>query len=303
MDILVDKLFSLQDSLQDGILVLPHLLSGFFFFIGILTSNIGMLCLALGHFIIVPSISVFANREWPFTGVDFVQTLPSALILAFLLFFMNGLSFASLSVFLIPLVYALKTVYSFLGEGIPTLFDTLNPYVWFNGIPKPPAAAVDLCFLSPEEQFSQGQRRSPSGWTIHLLFFLGFLIGNASTIYSMPIPTIKKTDNAKQNASAQEALEIRVNNRKLITGTIIGLSIIVGALLLYVRYSMSPCEGSIYENIFPMLYCFLFGLAFFSLITVSCGIPASDILGLVQGFISPGAIDNPIVCIGSAPST
>lgn len=299
MDILVDKLFSLQDSLQDGILVLPHLLSGFFFFIGILTSNIGMLCLALGHFIIVPSISVFANREWPFTGVDLFSTIPSLIVLTLLLFFMVGASFASLVAALIPIMYALKYIFFINGATTATLFDTINPYVWFTGIPKPPSSAVDLCFLSPEEKFSQGQRRSPSGWTIHLLFFLGFLIGNASNIYSMPIPTITKTGNAKQDTSSQEALEIRVNNRKVITGTIVGLAIVVGILLLYVRYSMSPCEGSIYENIFPMIYCFLFGLAFFSLITTSCGIPASDILGLVQGFISPGAIDNPIVCIGS----
>ena len=194
-----------------------------------------------------------------------------------------------------------KNFYFIDDKNTATLFDTINPYVWFNGIPKPPASAVDLCFLSPEEQFSQGQRRSPSGWTIHLLFFLGFLIGNASNIYSMPIPTFTKTGIAKQDTSSQEALDIRVNNRKVITGTIVGLAIVVGILLLYVRYSMSPCEGSIYENMFPMIYCFLFGLAFFSLITTSCGIPASDILGLVQGFISPGAIDNPIVCIGSDP--
>ena len=65
MDSLVDALFSLKDSLQDGLLVFPHLLSGFFFFIGILTSKIGMLCLAFAHLFIVPSLSYFANNEWP----------------------------------------------------------------------------------------------------------------------------------------------------------------------------------------------------------------------------------------------
>jgi hypothetical protein len=47
------------------------------------------------------------------------------------------------------------------------------------------------------------------------------------------------------------------------------------------------------------MYCLFVGGAWFKLIEVSCGIPASDILGLVQGLISPVAIDNPIVCVGT----
>jgi len=182
------------------------------------------------------------------------------------------------------------------------LFDTINPYVWLNGkIKKKQAATVELCYLSPEERLNGDQRRSPSGWLIHILFFFGFLIANASTLYALPTPTVRPTNNASIDASSKDQIAIRVNNRKIITGSILGLSIVSLGLLLWFRYSFSPCEDTIYESLFPILYCFLLGFSFYSVLTTSCGIPASDILGLVQGFISPSAADNPIVCIGSDP--
>ena len=311
MDILVDKLFSIKDSLQDGILLLPQLLSGFFFFVGILTSNIGMLCLVLGHFFIVPSLSLFANNEWnlsktikrngadvtEYNFVDILRAGVAALILTGSLVgslwpFTPVIPFAFLLKFALPMLLDLKTL---------TLFDALNPYVWFNGnIPKSAKSTVDLCYLSPEDMFTkEDQRRSPSGWTIHLLFFTGFLIANAAKIYALPPPTISRTGDPKIDVNNQEQIDILVNNRKIITGSVIGLSILVLSALLYVQFSMTPCEGSIYESLFPMLYCGFFGAAWYILLTDSCGIPASDILGLVQGFISPTAITNPIVCIAS----
>jgi hypothetical protein len=312
MDILVDKLFSIKDSLQDGILVLPQLLSGFFFFIGILTSNIGMFCLALGHFFLVPSLSFFANNEWALykstkrdgeTRID-VNLLDIARSVGAGLLLLGCLigSFWGLSV-LIPIAFALKFALQYLLEREPvSLFDAVNPYVWFFGnIQKTSKSTVDLCYLSPEDTFTkEDQRRSPSGWIIHLLFFAGFLIANAARIYALPPPTLSSTTDAKINASNREQIDILVNNRKIITGTVIGLSILVVSALLYVQFTMTPCEGSIYESLFPMLYCSLFGVAWYTLLTDSCGIPASDILGLVQGFISPTAITNPIVCIGSS---
>lgn len=299
----MDTLFSFKDSLQDGILVLPHLLSGFFFFMGILTSNIGMLCLALGHFIIVPSLSFFANNEWGYSDVKsiFFSLIPTAVLTG-----ISAGSFKWWPAWFIGLMHILKAVYAFSGSKAPcTLFDTLNPYVWVNGAAKDDKSSVDLCYLSPEETFVAGgpQRRSPSGWTIHILFFMGFLIGNASRIYSMPIPTLKATHDPRADADAQEQLNIRVNNRKIITGTIMGLAIALLLILLYVRFIMSPCEDSFYANLLPMIFCFVFGYTFYTLLTDSCGIPASDILGLVQGFISPDAITNPIVCIGTFPGS
>lgn len=307
MDALVDQLFSIKDSLQDGLLVLPHLLSGFFFFVGILTSNIGMICLALGHFIIVPSLSYYANAEWSlFKGNTLNVASIAYSALPTLPIFLCLIGSYWPAIFLIPIIYLLKIVYTVLGFQLKdgTLFDTINMYAWFNEIKRDEKSSVDLCFLSPEEKFvPAGGRRSPSGWVIHLLFFTGFLIANAARIYSLPNPTIKKTGDAKQNADAQADVDSRVGNRKMITASIIGLAVLLVSLLLYARFTMSPCEAPFYETLTPMILCFFFGYAFYALLTDSCGIPASDILGLVQGFISPEAITNPIVCIGTDPGS
>jgi len=302
MDILTDKLFSIKDSLQEGILVLPHLLSGFFFFIGILTSNIGMLCLAFGHFFIVPSLSVFANNDWEsFTdkGINFIGLFRPVLAGGVLAICLIG--FLGVSV-IIPVLFAVKFVIdAAFGNSHMTLFDTINPYVWFSGtIKKNKGATVDLCYLSPEDVYGKDQRRTPSGWTIHLLFFAGFLLANAGKLYALPVPKLTSSGDTKIDANNKEQIDILVNNRKIITGTILGLTIAVVLILLYVQYTMTPCEDTIYESFFPMIYCLLFGISWYTFLTDSCGIPASDILGLVQGFISPTAITNPIVCVGSA---
>jgi hypothetical protein len=299
MDSLVDRLFSIKDSLQDGLLVLPHLLSGFFFFIGILTSNIGMLCLAMGHFIIVPSLSFFANNEWPyFIGDKFnVGGVAFSLLPTVVLIIASLGSTWAWPAWLILLMHIVKFILSSTKPQGSTLFDALNPLAWTGDIKKKTESAIDVCFLSPEETFTkEPQRRTPSGWTLHLIFFTSFLLANASRLYAMPVPVSKSTDPA-----VKENIDIRVNNRKIITGTIIGLSLAILAILLYIRFSMSPCENTIYESLFPMLFCFTIGFSYYTLLTDSCGIPASDILGLVQGFISPTAIDNPIVCIGTDP--
>jgi hypothetical protein len=307
MDSLVDALFSLKDSLQDGLLVFPHLLSGFFFFIGILTSNIGMLSLAVGHLLVVPCISYFANNEWPMFIVgtlnikDLAFSLLPALVLGFCL-----MDLSTELIYSIPLMYLLKLIIPFIMSDIKdtlTLFDALNPYVLFVGeIHKKPESTVNLCYLSPEDTFTgENQRRTPSGWTIHILFFVGFLISNAISIYSLPTPTFVPSGDDKVDINSKISLDARVNNRKFITALIVILSLILLFVLLYIRFSMSPCEDEFYQSLFPMIYCFILGCGFYLTLTTSCGISAADILGLVQGFISPNAIDNPIVCIGTDP--
>ena len=312
VDRLVDNVFSIKDFFQDGFLVLPHLLSGFFFFIGIFTSNIGMICLMLGHFIIVPSLSFFANREWSFftgqTGVFNWREVGISLIPASILSLalINWVDLTSLWGLTIPIIYGAKALLPMFFNHIDTsisLFDALNPYVWINGTPKKKEASnTELCYLSPEEHFISGQgaqRRSPSGWTIHILFFFGFLMANAYALYSKPIPNLVDKGDAKINAANKEQLDARVKNRKLITGMILAVSSVALLIILYVRMTMSRCEDTVFEVLFPMLYCLLFGVAWYTLLTDGCGLSSSDILGLVQGFISPDLINNPIVCVGT----
>jgi hypothetical protein len=305
MDTLVDQLFAIKDFFLDGILVFPHLLSGFFFFIGLLTSNIGMLILAVGHFNIVPSLSFFANNEWTLfkDGVINFNSLLYSFIPAFMLWFtISGYSW--IITWIIPAMYVIKLILPNIMSDIKptlTLFDAGNPYVWFFGeIKKNPQSTVDLCFMSPEETFTgQDQRRTPSGWLIHILFFVGFVVANAYSIYELPIPSINPSGDPKIDAQNKVSLDKRVKNRKYITGSIIVISVVLLIALIAFRFYMSPCESRFAESLVPMIYCALVGVAWFKVIEVSCGIPASDILGLVQGLINPVAIDNPIVCVGT----
>lgn len=312
VDRLVDNVFSIKDFFQDGFLVLPHLLSGFFFFIGIFTSNIGMLCLMIGHLIIVPSLSFFANREWSyFTGQTSVfnwrevgiSLIPASILSLSLI---NWVDLSSVWGITIPIIYLIKALLPMFFTHIEssiTMFDAMNPYVWLNGTPKKKEASnTELCYLSPEEKFVPGQgaqRRTPSGWTIHILFFFGFLMANAYGLYSKPAPNLVDKGDSKINAANKEQLDARVKNRKLITGMILAISSAALLLILYVRLTRSSCEDSVAEIFFPMVYCLLFGVAWYTVLTEGCGLSSTDILGLVQGFISPDLINNPIVCVGT----
>ena len=313
MDSLVDGLFSFKDACEDSFLVLPHLLSGFFFFVGLFTTNIGMLVLAVGHLLVVPALSFYANSDTPFydtTGIAWlplVYSIGYGIVLVFTLagcfggtfggpmgFLTAGTVGASITLVLLGLKFLSDS--KFVDFGPMSAFDLANPYRWFAG-PPPKSSPTELCYLSPGE--STSGRRTPSGWMIHILFFFGVVIANAYSIYVLPSPRLNPTGDKVVDASSQEQLNQRVNTRKLITASIIGISLLALLVLIYVRVSFTPCDDLLAYSALPMIISWLFGIAWFCVLTNSCGIPASDILGLVQGFISPTAIDNPIVCVGS----
>ena len=56
---------SLGDSFGDAFITLPLLIIGFIFFLGTLTSNIGLLYLFLGHLGIVPALEFLGNETRP----------------------------------------------------------------------------------------------------------------------------------------------------------------------------------------------------------------------------------------------
>ena len=68
--------------------------------------------------------------------------------------------------------------------------------------------------------------------------------------------------------------------------------------LLYLRLQ-TPCEDSIGNVAVPILITFFLGYGWFYIIYKECGVRPTDVLGIVQGFVSPDMIDNPIVCVGS----
>jgi hypothetical protein len=310
MDILTETLFAVKESCVDGLIVLPHLLLGFFLFIGVFTTNVGMICLAIGQLLIVPALSFFANSETSFKkdvpAALFSSALPvSILTIVSMLALATSSGLASMGFLpFLAVLYIVKLLfdfYKFRGTDTSvTLFDALNPYVWFSDVPikVKPEGQNDLCFIAPG---ASGARQTPSGWMIHVLFFFGFLMANAYTLYVQPSPAMKPSGDSEKDASRLLSLQQRVANRKFITGMVMGVSAVLLLALVYVRTNLTPCENSLAESFVPMILCFFFGIAWYTILTENCGISSSDILGLVQGLISPDAIDNPIVCIGTDP--
>ena len=54
---------ALQSSFGDAFVSLPILIIGLIFFLGMLTSNVGLLYLFLGHLAVVPSLSFLSNEK------------------------------------------------------------------------------------------------------------------------------------------------------------------------------------------------------------------------------------------------
>ena len=314
MDAFIDGLFAVKDTCVDGLIVLPHVLMGFFLAIGLLTTNIGMISLALGQMFVVPSLSFAANATTDFRE-DSLSGIFNSIVPVTILYMIGATvletkyGFSTITCLIgLALVYLFKFMldfYTFRGTAAAALFDVVNPVVWFSGRPiqANPDGQADICFITPEESRDKlsMRRQTPSGWMIHVLFFFGFLLQNAYTIYTSPVPTIKTTGDASIDASRVEALNERVSNRKFTTGMVMAVSCIALLALILVRMNMTPCENSFGDTFVPMVICFIYGAAWYTILTDKCGISSTDILGIVQGFISPEAIDNPIVCIGSDP--
>lgn len=303
----VDILYSIRDSLSDSFAVIPLLLMGLIFFLGILTSNIGMLYLFLGQFILVPALSFAANVPGSFfsylLGKNFI-TSAKWLVSAFIIFTVASIALvtkAGTSGFSLYGGLIWTSLLQFFNPDF-TILDTYDPYRWylaFMGTPKPPVIPSG-CSLMPEmdeTKWNEESRVSPTSWLIHVCFFFGFVVSNAIATYNEPIPTINATNDSTKDAQRQAALDARVSNRKTMSATIACISVFVLLYLLYLRIARTKCEGG--PLFFPVTLSFLLGYAWFYVIFTRCGIRPGDVLGIVQGFVTPDMADNPIVCVGS----
>jgi hypothetical protein len=127
------------------------------------------------------------------------------------------------------------------------------------------------------------------------------MLSNALQILNRPDPVLTTiSKSADEQKRRQQSLETRVRNRKWIAGSILAVSLIVFALLLFSRYFFTNCEYSFFYSAIPILLTFVTGASWFQLVFSKCGIQPADILGIVQGFIDQDLVDNPIVCVGSA---
>jgi hypothetical protein len=300
---------ALQSSFGDAFATLPLLIMGFIFFLGMLTSNIGLLYLFIGHLIVVPAISFLGNDKGEiYKGGELDITKLFKLLASVAIFF--GINFSSAS------TEAAKdgvedsaAVFGVSGTLLPIillgfqylfkrpLFDFLNPaYLPFLGIPSNDAQPGPGCNILPH---TEGAYSSPSHWVNHISFFFGFIMSNAVAVYKEPTPPNPTTADPAADKKRQAGIDLRVSNRKSITVSIMILSIVLFGLLLLFRYRKTACENNFWLALVPLSIAYMTGFGFFTLIYTSCGVRPADVLGIVQGLIDTKLIDNPIVCVGS----
>jgi hypothetical protein len=192
----------------------------------------------------------------------------------------------------------------FLSDKMSVL-DTINPYAWWNiysGNEMSVPQGKSECGLLPgidDTTWDKQDRKSPTSWVIHVIFFFGFVVSNAIAVYNEPVPVIPTSNDPKLDSTRQSNLNERVTNRKSLSIAIVSISILLMLFLVYLRISKTPCEGSVSDLAVPSAYIFLIGYSWFYVIYKSCGVRPGDVLGIVQGFVTPDMADNPIVCVGS----
>ncbi len=283
----MEQLFQVQTLLGDAFITLPLLLIGFSFFFGTLTSNIGMLYLFLGHLLIVPMISFLENeqgRPWMENGqlniikaIKYVISLITVFTVTYNTSATDGLTIAKFVLF--PIV------------GIA--------HIILNNLFPSTAPSSGQCAVIPNMKEGDNIYNNPSSWLNHVTFFFSYVFANATALYNYPTPTLTQSGDPDNDAKRQASLDTRVRNRKWLTVSIMIATLLVFLVLLVFRFNRTPCESSFLRSLLPLFLTSSLGFSWFNLVSEKCGVRPSDILGIVQGFISPDLIDNPIVCVGS----
>jgi len=300
---------ALHSSFGYAFTTLPLLIMGYVFFLGMLTSNIGLIYLFIGHLFVVPAVSYLGNEKGsPFFDdkgkPDITKILKWVVSIGIFYGINAGAAKEALGNYGLSILIFLILAF-FQGITKESYFHFFNPLTWkwnvedeksILGINLATSKAGPGCNILP---YTDDAYNSPSHWVNHITFFFGFIMANASAIYQQPVPTNPTTANPEADAKRKAEIELRVTNRKAITGSIMGLSLFLFAVLLIFRFRKTDCEGNFWPLLFPILIAYTTGMAFFSIIHTACGVRPADVLGIVQGFISPELIDNPIVCVGA----
>ena len=294
---------AIRTFVSDTFLTFPLIMIGFIFLLGVLTSNSGLLFLFLGHLFLVPSLEFIANEPGPafFNGSVFsIQKLVNWIFSVFLVLGVNANALGGGNYYFLFFL----SIIPFIGQFVLNKSDSrvsplyfFNPFAWFlTPNTGSEGRAASTCSMVPISGDEDRLYRTPSYWLAHLVFFFGFFFTNAYTIYNEPAPTI--TD---PNATAEQraGLDARVAHRKWMAMGAIGMGIVVFAIFLLFRYWKTPCEARFIYSMIPLIIIGLTGASWFEIIYNTCGVKPADILGIVQGYLSPNMVDKPIVCLGS----
>lgn len=293
---------AVRSFLLDSFHVTPLLLLFAMFFLGVLTSNIGMLLTGVGAAWMAPTLHTLATRfatpvtsfkdgSMPWYMYIFYVGAPFALLRP-LIDFMRKLGAGGQLEYLniLSLFFIVGPVITeAAGFKIPPL-QFLNPLRW-GSMPATPLSGGDarMCSLLPPRP-SDLVYSSPSLWTTMYVFLFGLLMSNAVELYRLPNPTLATVPSA----NLKEALDKQEDTRKQIATGSIALLVLITCGILYYRMSVVGCDTWVDIPFFALVA--VFGAAWYSLLTEQCGIRAADLFGIVSTYVPPSVLQKPIVC-------
>ena len=325
----MESLFAVRSFLGDSYWALPVLLIGFAFLYGSITSNIGLLLLALGQVFFGNFANLLSNNgylwktptgTWQDRDTLVKHTLTTVLGLASFLGFTTYM-FGQKN--LVPAeddpkkkvvnknVYwwtGIASVLTVLPAFVPPLayassFDALGIYPFFTES-RPLQGSPGCTLFPPSSSLTESAMDAstrPTAWTSHIVFLYGFLVANGVALVNTEEPGLQnEADLDKETRAARNAkIEERYANRRSKTALIIALLTVVFGLLLLFRYWKTGCEDSIVRAAPALVFTGLFGASWYTFLTGECGVLPTDVLGFAAGMKSPDLTENPIVCVGS----
>lgn len=296
-------LSEIRDNITDTFYNLPLVMLGFLFLLAILTSNVGLIYLLIGHSTLVPALSFLSDPSSnPFVGGDTnIMTFIKTFFAQLFILTVQARALGGGTRYLMLLLSLLPFLGQVFGGNKSAMF-FFNPIGWMRSAevddesPELLGKKPGTCGMLP----GGIPRENPSTWVSHMAFFYGFLMANSDALLKQPAPqlyNVKK--NTKEYNERKEKIRLRVQHRKRRVLMVITISTILFLMLFIGRYLLSKCEGNFFYNIIPVVITSLTGAAWFRILYKDCGIQPADILGIVQGMISPRMSDNPVVCVGA----
>jgi hypothetical protein len=290
--------------LLDSFQVTPLLLVMAMFFLGVLTSNIGMLLSAVGAMLIAPTFHILSTQfSNPVASAKTAfATNPFLLILGGL-FYLVGPALLAAPIQALAIkgednpdstksygafaVYAIL-ILGYLAEKPPG--QMLNPLRWFSSQTTGLTGAdARSCALLPPHP-GQTVYSFPSLWTLLYSFIFGLLLTNAVELYRLPPPSLSTVPSP----ALKDSLDKQETTRKQIALASIALLSLITIGVLYYRTSVVGCDS--YLDIPLFAWAAAFGAGWYAILTKDCGIRATDLFGIVSSYVPPSALNKPIVC-------